>query len=127
MAREVAVTWLESLKTEIRIGRHRLVADEPVDKGGDDAARPPSISCWRPSAPERSSRFGCMPSASSGRSTTSKPGSTGSRPRERSRPSILELILGGDLDEEQKQRLLQIAERCPVHRTLTESVQITHA
>jgi putative redox protein len=36
-------------------------------------------------------------------------------------------MLGGDLDEEQKQRLLQVAERCPVHRTLTESVQITHA
>ena len=36
-------------------------------------------------------------------------------------------MLGGNLVEEQKQRLLRIAERCPVHRTLTESVQITHA
>jgi uncharacterized OsmC-like protein len=36
-------------------------------------------------------------------------------------------MLGGDLDEEQKQRLLQIAERCPVHRTLTERVRIIHA
>jgi putative redox protein len=33
-------------------------------------------------------------------------------------------MLGGDLDEEQKQRLLQIAERCPVHRTLTSEVNI---
>lgn len=32
----------------------------------------------------------------------------------------LELILGGALDEEQKQRLREIAARCPVHRTLTE-------
>jgi uncharacterized OsmC-like protein len=36
------------------------------------------------------------------------------------------LILGGDLDDEQKQRLRQIAERCPVHRTLMEGVRIRH-
>jgi len=36
----------------------------------------------------------------------------------------LELMLGGDLDEEQKRRLLQIAERCPVHRTLQGAVRI---
>jgi len=39
----------------------------------------------------------------------------------------LDLILGGALDDEQRQRLLQIAERCPVHRTLTEGVRIAHA
>ena len=38
----------------------------------------------------------------------------------------LELILGGDLDDGQRQRLREIAGRCPVHRTLTEGVQITH-
>jgi putative redox protein len=41
MGREVAVTWLDNLKTDIRIGAHRLVADEPVDKGGDDAGPTP--------------------------------------------------------------------------------------
>ena len=41
MAREVAVTWLESLKTEIRLAPPRLVAAEPVDKGGDDAGPTP--------------------------------------------------------------------------------------
>ena len=41
MAREVAVTWLESLKTEVRIGPHRLVSDEPADQGGDDAGPTP--------------------------------------------------------------------------------------
>jgi putative redox protein len=39
----------------------------------------------------------------------------------------LELILGGDLQDDQRQRLEQIATRCPVHRTLTESVRIVHA
>jgi putative redox protein len=32
--------------------------------------------------------------------------------------------LTGDLDETQRQRLLNIAERCPVHQTLTSEVRI---
>jgi putative redox protein len=38
----------------------------------------------------------------------------------------LALLLGGDLSVEQRQRLTEIASRCPIHRTLTESVTITH-
>jgi OsmC-like protein len=38
----------------------------------------------------------------------------------------LELLLGGDLSDEQRQRLAEIASRCPVHRSLTEGVAITH-
>ena len=34
------------------------------------------------------------------------------------------LTLGGDLDAEQKSRLLEIAEKCPVHRTLHSEVKI---
>ena len=37
----------------------------------------------------------------------------------------LELLLGGDLGEEQRQRLAEIALRCPIHRSLTEGVTIT--
>lgn len=33
--------------------------------------------------------------------------------------------LTGDLDDTQRQRLLHIAERCPVHQTLTSEVRIT--
>ena len=35
----------------------------------------------------------------------------------------IELI--GDLDDSQRQRLLSIAERCPVHQTLTSEVNVT--
>ena len=38
----------------------------------------------------------------------------------------LVLLLGGDLSDEQRQRLTEISSRCPVHRTLTEGVTITH-
>ncbi len=36
-----------------------------------------------------------------------------------------EIRLGGPLDEAQRQRLLEIADRCPVHRTLTRSSVVT--
>ena len=38
----------------------------------------------------------------------------------------MELLVGGDLSDEQRQRLAEIATRCPVHRSLTEGVTITH-
>ena len=37
-------------------------------------------------------------------------------------PAVIELV--GDLDEAQRQRLLEIADRCPVHRTLESDPQI---
>ena len=36
----------------------------------------------------------------------------------------LELLLGGDLTDEQRQRLSEIASRCPIHRTFAEGVTI---
>ena len=35
-----------------------------------------------------------------------------------------EITLEGKLTDEQKRRLLEIADRCPVHRTLTSEVSI---
>ena len=35
-----------------------------------------------------------------------------------------EIHLEGDLDEDQRKRLLEIATRCPVHRTLSSEIQI---
>ncbi len=35
-----------------------------------------------------------------------------------------EIALSGPLDAEQRARLLEIAERCPVHRTLTSEIDI---
>src|SRR5207302_170099 len=36
----------------------------------------------------------------------------------------IEITLSGDLDEAQRKRLLEIADKCPVHRTLTKEVHI---
>ena len=36
----------------------------------------------------------------------------------------LELVLTGALSDEQRARLLEIADKCPVHRTLTSEISI---
>ena len=38
----------------------------------------------------------------------------------------VDLVLGGDLDDEQRARLREIAGRCPVHRALADGVKIRH-
>ena len=35
-----------------------------------------------------------------------------------------EILLGGDLTDEQRQKPLEIADKCPVHRTLTSEILI---
>ena len=35
-----------------------------------------------------------------------------------------EIALAGDFTEEQRTRLLEIAKKCPVHRTLTSEINI---
>ena len=35
-----------------------------------------------------------------------------------------DITLEGDLSEEQRQRLLEIANKCPVHRALSQSIQL---
>jgi putative redox protein len=35
-----------------------------------------------------------------------------------------EILLDGNLSHDQRTRLLEIAERCPVHRTLTSEINI---
>ncbi len=37
-----------------------------------------------------------------------------------------ELILEGELDDEQRRKLQEVAARCPVTRTLIEGTRITH-
>jgi uncharacterized OsmC-like protein len=38
----------------------------------------------------------------------------------------LEVVIDGDLDAEQRERLAQISTRCPVHRSLIEGVKVVH-
>ena len=125
---EVVVTSLTNLRNEVRYGAgHSFITDEPITAGGEDAGPDPYTlllaalgSCISMTVTLYARRKQWPLDRIEARLNRQPP-------QGKIATIALELMLGGDLDEEQKRRLLQIAERCPVHRTLTESVQITHA
>jgi putative redox protein len=108
---------------DIRIRDHLLAADEPREAGGDDTAPSPQellaaslASCTAITIEMYAERKGwdigpievdCQYA-----------------PAERGSPTRFELVirLPEDLDEDQTQRLMTIAAKCPVHRTLDGEV-----
>ena len=109
---------------DIKAGNHQLVADEPVPLGGTDLGPTPYVylkaalgSCTvitirmyaeRKSWPLKDVKVTLRHS------------------RDGNKESVFErdITLVGDLDAEQRQRLLEIAVRCPVHKTLSHGATI---
>ena len=120
---------------QIAIGRHRMAGDEPLSAGGTDTGADPYGlllaalgSCtsmtialyarrkqWPLQAVTVRLRHSRIHAADCAACET-KEGMLDHIARE------IELL--GPLDEEQRARLLAIADRCPVHRTLTSEVRI---
>jgi putative redox protein len=108
---------------DIRVRDHLLSADEPLDAGGDDAAPSPQellaaslASCTAVTLEMYAERKGwdIGPVEVDCQYT----------PAERGCPTKFDLKvrLSDGLSEEQIQRLMQIAAKCPVHRTLDGEV-----
>ena len=122
--REVTVRWAGGrFAQDIEIGGHRLPADEDQDKGGADTGPGPHElllaalgSCTAMTLKVYAERKGWplthvefdVNGATTGAGFV-----------------ITRLLtLKGDLDAEQRQRLLEIAEKCPVHKTLSNTITI---
>lgn len=122
--RDVTVRWGSGkLGQDIEIGTHKLRADEPADKGGDDNGPAPHEllaaalgSCTaitlklyadRKGWPLRDVRVHVSGAPADGRYVITRT-----------------LTLTGELDGEQRQRLVEIAGKCPVHKTLVGEVVI---
>ncbi|HYJ80618.1 MAG TPA: alpha/beta fold hydrolase [Longimicrobiaceae bacterium] len=133
--RVVTVTRGGAFRTEIATGRHCLVADEPVAVGGADAGPSPYDlllaalgACTGMTLRMYADRKQWPLEETTVRLRHGKvhaldeehPGEPGALVDRVER----ELELDGPLDAEQRARLLEIAERCPVHRTLTASVRV---
>ena len=135
-SRITARTAAEGFMTEIRVGRHRVVADEPVPLGGTDLGPTPFDllvaalgSCTSMTLRMYAERKGWPLSGATVRLGHDKMHASECASCE-TREGMLDRIereieLEGPLDPEQRQRLLQIADRCPVHRTLTSETVIT--
>ncbi len=133
---DVVVTSGQGLEQDIRIGRHRLWSDEPLALGGTDQGPSPyDLLCaalgactsmtlrlyarrkgWplqRVIVTVRHAKVHAVDCAE----CETKEGRIDHLERE--------IVLEGPLDDAQRERLLAIADRCPVHRTLHAEIRIT--
>jgi putative redox protein len=123
--RDVIVRWGSGkLGQDIEIGTHKLRADEPADKGGDDNGPEPHElllaalgSCTAITLKLYAERKGWQLRDVRVR--------LGGGSTEGGFAITRQLILTGELDAEQRQRLVEIAGKCPVHKTLVGEITIT--
>ena len=114
---------------EVLIGRHRLVADEPVTVGGMDAGPAPydflmaglgaCTSMTLRMYAERRNLPLIRVSVGVSHEKVEVPGQTGKVDR-----FLRTIAVEGDLDDTQRTKLLEIANKCPVHRTLSGKIII---
>jgi putative redox protein len=121
--------------TEVEAGRHRLAADEPTEAGGEDSGPSPydlllaSLgSCTAMTLRLYAARQGWLLDGvtvvlSHDRVYAEDCADCETTDGRLDRISR-EITLDGDLTAEQRARLMSIAERCPIHRTLKSELVI---
>jgi putative redox protein len=123
------------MRTEVRVRGHHFVADEPVAAGGTDTGPSPYelliaalAACTSVTARMYAERKGWPLDGIEvrvwhQRTNESDPAIPDSRPVQVDAFDV-EIRFDGDLDSEQRARLLEISGRCPVKRTLLGKVRI---
>lgn len=133
----VVVRGTGDFAQDIEIGGHRLGADEPVSLGGTGTGPTPYQlllaalgSCMSMTVSLYAKRKGWPLEGVEVRLRHDKIHARDCADCETREGKIdrieKELRLEGPLDDEQRARLREIAERCPVHRTLRSEIQIVN-
>lgn len=138
MPKKVIAHRVEKFQTDIRMGEHRLTADEPREAGGQGSGPDPydlllaSLgACISMTLTLYAERKGWplegVEVELSHQKVYAEDCADCDRPEDKG--VMLDRIerrveLKGPLDETQRQRLLEIAGKCPVHRTLSGNVVI---
>ena len=112
-----------TLKHEVEMGSHSIVADEPEDEGGEDAGPTPQellaaslASCTAITMEMYADRKG-WEIGDVAVDVSYEPAQRGSPTRFK-----MTVNLPKELPEEQRERLMQIGAKCPVHRVLEGEV-----
>lgn len=123
----VAENGMGRYQQDIMVGQHMLIADEPLSVGGSDAGPAPFDllmsalgACTSMTLRMYAERKGLALTHISVALSHEKIDLDGN-PRDRINRSI---TLDGELTPEQRQRLLDIANKCPVHRALSQPLLI---
>jgi putative redox protein len=122
-------------RTEVSAGRHGFVVDEPESLGGTDTGPTPYDlllaalgSCTAITIQMYADRKGWPLEGATVRLRHERVHAKDCADCENSEGFITEvwrdITLRGPLDAEQRARLLEIADRCPVHRTLEGEVKV---
>lgn len=121
--------------THMKVGSHYLVADEPISVGGQDFGPSPHellaaglTACTVMTIQMYAKRKGWDLENVEVHTSYSKSAQLKEPQEQESNTTIdtykREIKLSGNLDEKQKKRILEIANKCPVHKTLTSPTQI---
>ena len=133
---QITARSLQNLQLEIHAGDHLILADESKNDGGDDAGPSPyalllgSLAACKVITAHLYARRKQWPVETvTMRLTHNKIYARDCEDCESSPNAKVDIIeseisFEGDLDDEQKARLAEIADRCPVHRTLTSETKI---
>ncbi|WP_034921924.1 bifunctional alpha/beta hydrolase/OsmC family protein [Gillisia sp. CAL575] len=125
----------EGFTTQIKAGRHNFIADEPEKVGGNDFGPNPYeyvsaglAACTSMTLQMYAKRKGWVIDSVDTQVNYGKEHALDCEKCEEGGTKIdtfkRELIIKGDLDDKQRQRLLEIANKCPVHKTLHSETQI---
>lgn len=116
----------EHYRTEIRTATHLLIADEPPSNGGEGSGFNPHElliaalgGCTNATVRMYADRKGWPLEAIDTHVTIEHGDSFDTTHIKRT------VRFTGDLTDEQRERLLYIANRCPIHRTLTGAIDVT--
>jgi putative redox protein len=132
---DVIVSSIGYLKQEIRAGKHVTIADEPLAAGGTDEGPGPyelllaSLGACTAMTLQVYARRKQWPlekvevSLSHDRLHAEDCAECVTKEGQITRIDRY-ISLTGELSEEQRSKLLEIAQRCPVHRTLTSEISI---
>lgn len=131
----IAITAADGFLTRLVSAGHRLVADEPARYGGTDLGPTPYgllsaalASCTSMTVQMYARRKKLALEVAEVRITHSKIHASDCEDCETTDARVdefrRELKLTGKLSDDERQRLLEIAERCPVHRTLHGEVKV---
>jgi putative redox protein len=135
---EVTVTSLQNLQNEVRYGHnHTLITDEPLAAGGEDAGPDPYTlllaalgSCISMTTTLYARRKGWPLEQVIVRLRLRRIHAADCQDCQRTTEGFVhrierQVILAGGLTPEQEARLQEIAQKCPVHKTLTSEIVIT--
>ena len=120
-----AVIGIDAYKTELNARTHKLIGDEPIDVGGKDLGP-------RPGDFLRMSLASCtaitlrMYSNRKNMDVKQIEVTVSNSPTTDKTVYQTEIKITGNISDADRERLIQIAKKCPMHKILTNPIQIEH-